>query len=373
MTDIHTADAPPRLRPEQGHDHDHDHPHGPAQGTSPRARLAGVDRVWAALAAGAAILVIFAPAEAGPMFRQTGASLLGTLPFIAFATIAIAWLKASEAEELVTRAFVGRESLAIVLAALAGGLSPFCSCEVIPLVAALLAAGAPISAIMAFWLASPLMDPAAFALTAGAISPEMAVAKLVAAIGIALAAGFATKALMATGALGTPLRARPGSTGCNTGSSCGCGSKSAPVPAFRFWQKPGGTAIFSQTAAENGLFLVKWLTLAYFIEALMLRYIPAETIASFVGGDGILPILAATLLGVPAYLNGYAAPALVGGLMEQGMSPGAGLAFMIAGGVTCIPAVAAVWALVRPPLFAAYLGFGTAGALAAGLIAGAVL
>ncbi|MGZ9812152.1 permease [Pseudoroseicyclus sp. H15] len=350
-------------------------PSGPAPESTPGdsgllARLREVDRVWAALLIAAALLVIFVPADAGPILRDTGAALLHTLPFIGFAVLAIAWLKASEAEELVAKAFVGRESLAIVLAAFAGSLSPFCSCEVIPLVAALLAAGAPVSAIMAFWLASPLMDPAAFAITAGAISPEMAVAKLLAAIVIALTAGFATKALMSGGALANPLRERPAKRGC--GSGCGGGSAKS-VPAFRFWQKPGGTAAFRDAAEDNALFLVKWMTLAYLVEVLMTRYIPAEMIAAYVGGDGLLPILGATVLGVPAYLNGYAAPALVGGLMDQGMSPGAGLAFMIAGGVTCIPAVMAVWALVRPPLFATYLGFGAVGALGAGLVANAVM
>ncbi|NDV02209.1 permease [Pseudoroseicyclus tamaricis] len=367
MTD---TTEPPRLTSGPSISHA-GHDHGPGGDGGLLARLREVDRVWATFLAGAALLVILAPAEAGPLLRDTGTALLHTTPFIAFAVLSIAWLKAAEAEELVTRAFAGRESLAIVLAAFAGGLSPFCSCEVIPLVAALLAAGAPISAIMAFWLASPLMDPAAFAITAGAISPEMAVAKLVAALTIALTAGFATKALMAGGAFASPLRPRPVRRGCGSGSCCGGSAK--PVPAFRFWQKPGGTTAFREAAEENALFLVKWLTLAYFVEVLMTRFIPAETIGAWVGGDGLLPILAATLLGVPAYLNGYAAPALVGGLMEQGMSPGAGLAFMVAGGVTCIPAVMAVWALVRPPIFAAYLGFGAAGALAAGFAANALL
>ncbi len=43
----------------------------------------------------------------------------------------------------------------ILTAALFGALPPFCSCGVIPLIAALMAAGAPLPAVMAFWLASP--------------------------------------------------------------------------------------------------------------------------------------------------------------------------------------------------------------------------
>lgn len=91
---------------------------------------------------------------------------------------------------------------------------------------------------------------------------------------------------------------------------------------------------------------------------------PADTIAGVVGGDGIVPIVMGALVGAPAYLNGYAAPALVAGLMEQGMSFGAAMAFMVAGSVSCIPAMVAVWSLVRRQVFVAYVCFGVAGAIA---------
>ena len=81
-----------------------------------------------------------------------------------------------------------------------------------------------------------------------------------------------------------------------------------------------------------------------------------------------MPIVTATLVGVPAYLNGYAALPLVGGLIEQGMAPGAGLAFLVAGGVTSIPAAMAVWALAKPRVFALYLGLSLSGAFAVGML-----
>jgi uncharacterized protein len=41
------------------------------------------------------------------------------------------------------------------------------------------------------------------------------------------------------------------------------------------------------------------------------------------------------------------------------------LAFLVGGGVTSIPAATAVWALVKPPVFALYLTLAVAGSLAA--------
>ena len=78
------------------------------------------------------------------------------------------------------------------------------------------------------------------------------------------------------------------------------------------------------------------------------------------------------LVGAPAYLNGFAAVPLVAGLIDQGMSNGAAMSFVIAGGVSCIPAAIAVWALVKPRVFAAYVGLAITGAILAGLAWGAV-
>jgi uncharacterized membrane protein YraQ (UPF0718 family) len=54
--------------------------------------------------------------------------------------------------------------------------------------------------------------------------------------------------------------------------------------------------------------------------------------------------------------------------MEQGMAPGAGMAFLVAGGVTSIPAAMAVWALARPPVFLLYLALSLTGAFVVGLL-----
>ena len=94
----------------------------------------------------------------------------------------------------------------------------------------------------------------------------------------------------------------------------------------------------------------KWLLLAFSLESLMVVWLPAEVIAANLGGEAGLAIPLAVVLGVPAYLNGFAAVPLIGELMSMGMAPGAALAFLVAGGVTSLPAAMAVFALVRAPL-----------------------
>mgnify|MGYP006273399749 CR=1 FL=1 len=54
--------------------------------------------------------------------------------------------------------------------------------------------------------------------------------------------------------------------------------------------------------------------------------------------------------------------------MEQGRTPGAGMAFRVAGGVTAIPAAMAVWALAKREVFALEIGRSPTGAVASGLL-----
>tara|TARA_R110002049_G_scaffold140930_7_gene302358 strand:- start:9971 stop:10999 length:1029 start_codon:yes stop_codon:yes gene_type:complete len=329
----------------------------------PAPRFGPFRTAWAFTAALLLILALLDPGTFWPTVSFTARALAGTAPFIAFAVLAVAYLKASGAETLLARAFEGNPTRMIVMAALLGGLSPFCSCEVIPFIAALLAVGAPLGAVMAFWLASPLMDPAMFAITTGTLGFDFALAKTFAAVGLGLFGGFGVMLLANTPIFNDPLRAQP-----QTGSCCSTKKPFSGQPVWKFWHHADRRASFADTARTNALFLVKWLTLAYVVEALMLTYVPADWIAGVLGGDGVMPVILGALVGAPAYLNGYAAVPLVDALLTQGMTQGAAMSFVIAGGVSCIPAAIAVWALVKPRVFAAYLTFAVIGAILAGMI-----
>ncbi|MFK7942738.1 MAG: permease [Paracoccaceae bacterium] len=325
--------------------------------------LQGIDRVWVLVAVIPLIVLLADPNRASAVLTTAVNAFAGTMPYMAIAIAMIAYLRASGAEGVIGAAFQGRESRMIVFAAFVGGLAPFCSCEVIPFVAALLAAGTPLSAVMAFWLASPLMDPPTFAITTGALGLEYAVGKGVAAVSLGLLGGFVVKALTGSGFFADVLKPQKG---C---SACGCGPNPLTArPMWKFWHEAPRRTVFRLTAWEQALFLGKWLALAYLLEGLMIHYIPAESIATVVGGEGLMPIVIGALVGAPAYLNGYAAPALIAGLMDQGMSAGAAMSFMVAGAVSSIPAMAAVFALVRSEVFAVYMGLGIGGAILSGIV-----
>lgn len=319
--------------------------------------------VWFVSAAVLVAVAALSPAQGLASLRFTAASLAEVAPFLILSIAIAAYAGATGADGLIARAFTGAPAAMIVIAALAGGLSPFCSCGVIPLIAALLAMGVPLSAVMAFWLASPVMDPSMFVLTSGVLGLDFALAKTAAAVGLGLFGGMSVHLMAGTGAFADPLREGVGNGGCG-----GAKVRTARPVVWRFWREAERAAKFRREAARTALFLVRWLALAFLLESLMLAWLPADLVSRAVGGEGLAPIAIATLVGVPAYLNGYAALPLVGGLIDQGMAPGAGLAFLVAGGVTSLPAAIAVWALVRPRVFLAYLAFALTGSFAAGLL-----
>ena len=295
--------------------------------------------------------------------RFVAGALAGIAPFLVLAVAIAAYAAASGADRLIARAFSGSPGRTVALASVVGALSPFCSCGVIPLIAAMLRAGVPLAPVMAFWLSSPIMDPEMFVLTAAGVGLGFAGAKTVAAVGMGLAGGIAVLALERAGGLRDPLAdaARPG---------CGVGfDPRAPVSVrWRFWEDAGRRERFVRDSLGTGGFLLKWLTVAFLAESLMMAYVPAESVAAVLGGDSAFAIPLAAVVGVPAYMNGYAAIPLISGLLEMGMSNGAALAFAAAGAVSCIPAAIAVWALVRRSVFVLYLALGLAGAMLSGFL-----
>jgi len=355
-------------------------------------------------------------------FWQIWPYLLITIP------LAVA-VQMSGASKYINRAFQARPVAAIFLATAVGAFSPFCSCSVIPVVASLLIGGVPLAPVMAFWIASPSMDPEIFFLSVATIGWELAVWRVVATLLLSLSAGFITHAVVRQGWLGAQiLRPQPStsapsswkllqqgwqtlkrsltvspalgfvagspapacaSTGCSSTaeinlvdtpqpagspvvvSSCstaGCSSTTAPgqqaascglnPPSFR-------QRLLKETWIAAAM-VAKFMALAFFLEALIILYIPSEWIAGLVGRQNSGAILLAALIGVPVYTSNLAALPLISGLLAQGMNPAAALAFLIAGPTTTLPAMAAVWGLTTRRVFALYLSFSLVGAVVLG-------
>ncbi|MDP4176079.1 MAG: permease [Bacteroidota bacterium] len=397
--------------------------------------------------------------------------LLVTIPI----SVAISMTGASK---YINKIFTGNPNASILLAALIGAFSPFCSCGVIPVVAALLISGVPLAPVMTFWIASPSMDPEMFFLSVGMLGWNLAVWRLASTVLLSLSAGYITNYLVKREMLGksyirtndynrkiptlTELAKRMTKAGgeilvktfrkpdllpiiaasaenVNTedilseNSSCGCGgglqikansnsnsysegakpngnansccassqikansssccgdsqtkgnakqccsSESKGEDSNRVNKEPGDLSsqkcscgkseekFFNKLVREVGkstLMVSRFMLIAFFLEALIVLYVPQDLIISLMGKNNVWSVFWAALIGVPVYTSNITALPMISGLMQQGLSPAAALAFLISGPITTIPAMSAVWGITTKKVFYLYVSFAFLGAL----------
>jgi uncharacterized protein len=245
----------------------------------------------------------------------------------------------------------------IVLATLFGTMTPLCSISVVSLMAVLLRSGVPLSAAMAFWMGSPVISPDLFVYTWGLLGIEVATARYLTAVFMALTAGFATLLIERAGGFRTTLRA-----------SYLIGETSIDVTRkveWRFWRDPVRRSLFRKEFMHAARFLVPWIVLAFIVQNLISENVPMDWVAKWVGVDSDWAIPIAVLMGIPSYVNGVAAVPVVKGFMTLGMTKPAAIAFLAAGSVNTVPAIISVLPLVRYRVFLWHLVLGIVTAMIA--------
>jgi len=267
------------------------------------------------------------------------------LGIVATALISLFWRKSEIA------AFLQRSRRrSIITATLVGLVSPVPTYVAIPLVAALYTVGVPIAPLFAFLVASPLMNPLLFSLTAGAFGYEMAVARVLSAVALGITAGAVTQALVTRGRLGEFLRE---------------GQKAEKALV---WGDPAARSVrsyaleFSNHLYRNTKFISKYFFLGIITAAAAKALIPTNWIIETVGNQRTLSVLVAVAAGVPLYACGGGTIPVMQTLQQLGMDKGAILAFFISGPATKLSTLVALKAAVRTGVFLLYLAIGLLGA-----------
>ncbi|MCP4627795.1 MAG: hypothetical protein GY850_30395 [bacterium] len=149
-------------------------------------------------------------------------------------------------------------------------------------------------------------------------------------------------------------------------SSASCCNSQPPETACCDNATSFKSRLFKETLSATWM-VGKFMALAFILEALITFYVPASWITGSLGSQSPLAIFYAALLGVPAYTTSLTALPMVSGLLNQGMNPAAAIAFLIAGPITTLPAMAAVWPLVVRRVFVLYVSFAMVGAVLTGI------
>ncbi|WP_108879642.1 permease [Anderseniella sp. Alg231-50] len=287
--------------------------------------------------------------------------LVVVAPIVIPGILLAAWIMASGAGSHIAGVFEGRILYSIVAASAIGAITPVCGVTVLPLMAGLLAAGVPLAPVMAFWLSSPVTDPAMLATTAATLGVGFAVGKTVAAFGLGLWGGAITSVFARRDWAMVSLRSNR-IVGKLSQRNCGA---ALPFDA-RIWKDRQRKDIFRENFAATTRLILICLIPAFAAEYALNAVLQPDALSAYVGSDVWWAIPFAVFVGAPAYLDGYAALPLTRGLMDHGMSPGAAMAFLVSGGVVSIWGAMAIFPVLRLKPFVLYLVLALSGSLAAG-------
>lgn len=295
-------------------------------------------------------------------------------PFYLGGILFAAFIKTFKWDRRVRASIVRHERSSILVAVGAGLISPLCSCGILPVVIALSAAGVPLPPVLALLITSPLMSPDAFLITVGQLGWTYALWKLGVAAVVGLVTGFVALGLVRKGVLSAGgFRAEKLYDG--SGNARPGYEEIVDAGCFAHAGEAGGVVdrenrfvFFLERFRDMALLVGKFLFAALLLQAVVTYYVPSNLVEPVLGRGSALSVLFATLIAVPLPLPQVAAPALIKGLLASGMSPGAGMAMLVGGPVTSIPALSALLGVYDRRAFAVYLSIGVAATFAAGTL-----
>jgi uncharacterized membrane protein YraQ (UPF0718 family) len=242
-------------------------------------------------------------------------------------------------------------------AACLGGASPLCTYGTVPVLVELLRGGASPGPALAFLISSSLLNPQLFVVMAGGLGLRLALAHAGGVLLLSVPAGLLARRLRQDTFLNTAVLA----------SSLYSSTPSGPrTPSGKGDGKMVGDLVRStlRLTERVGLYFVGGVILA----ALLQTLVPAAWTSSLLGAGRWYGVLIAGLLGVPFYACGGGAVPIIAGLLAQGMSPGAALAFFLAGPATRLTSLAALGTLLNRRALVAYVAYVVAGAALMGTL-----
>ena len=310
-----------------------------------------------------------------------------------------------------------------LLATSSGAIIPICSCGIVPVLAGMVEAGIPLGPTMAFLIAAPMLNVPTVFMTAGVLGWEMAVGRILATFGIALAVGqvlaywqrkhrglhrllrikitpklspelqqfayqIGIKMINASDGISTPELGAENESKLFQLEEAGLIERNdagrwqlveadTEAPQNACFVLPTGDIrrTFPEklrdavsTAYDFFLQLNFYLVLAVVIAGAIKVLIPTSVIVNFVGGESLNSVLVASLVSVLAYVCTYVEVPTAVALIAKGMGGGATLAYLLGGPGLSIPSIAMLSGVFKARVLALYVIVSFVGCVVAGYI-----
>jgi uncharacterized membrane protein YraQ (UPF0718 family) len=342
--------------------------------------------------------------------KQVILSLQHNWPYLLLSVVIATLLKLYVNTEKVSAFLARNRGKGVLAATVAAVTTPLCSCGTTAVVLGMMASTMPWAPIVAFMVSSPLSSPEGLVYSAGIFGWPFATTFYVASILLGLGGGWTAAILESRGWLDNQTRfASPTKPTCGcsqpapsldlslpmlpvlqpqticcgvaeaslpmAATSCSCAS--TPVAAAKLPvavpaqpENPAANvtpAIFLKELLAAGKTLLIMFASFAFVGYFLNGLIPAEWMSALFGSGNIYNVPLAATLGLPFYINSEASLPLVRAMMDNGMSQGAALTFMISGAGTSIGAITGALTIARWRVVALVVGVLWIGAILSGL------
>ncbi|QBG48700.1 permease [Verrucomicrobia bacterium S94] len=252
------------------------------------------------------------------------------------------------------------EKFGPLLGAFLGMLTPFCSASVVPLTMGMATMGVNLGTVLSFLISAPLCN-------------FVVVAMVYTVFGLKITAGYFAITFIAAVIGGwlitkTPWRNeirrgeelgdKKADSGCAP-ASC-CGEQPKPQPSCCPGSAAGSGEVKKPVLAMRFAWvlfkkIIPYVLIGALISGVSAAYLPPDVVEKYVGGDSLLSIIIAAVIGVPVYLRIEMAVPLLKVLIAKGMGLGPAIALIIGGTGASLPEIALVSSVLKPKAVAAFI------------------
>jgi uncharacterized membrane protein YraQ (UPF0718 family) len=295
--------------------------------------------------------------------RGVVAELQDVLPYFLFGIFLAGLIRTYKLAIKMRNSLIRFGFLSIFLASVVGVLTPLCACGILTTAMTLMFAGVPLAPVMALLVSSPLISPSAYLLTLNDLGPQWTVIRTVAAFSMGIFAGvvahlirnrgFQIEKLFIEGSIPRGDFHDPNYP--EDSLKCNCKEKFGN----RVARKTDNKFIIFWAKSSDMLWMVgKYVLVGITVGAIVERYLPSEWLHNLFGREGQFNIVWITLGTVPIFLHQISASSIlyhIKSSLDGTLNGGAGLAFLIGGPVTAIPAMIMLWTMFKKRVFALYM------------------
>lgn len=250
------------------------------------------------------------------ILQRSGYLLLEFLPYILAGILLAEILKYTQWTKYVQKGVTRSPIASIIIASMIGIISPLCTYGTIPIVIDLYKNKVSLAPLLTFLSASSLMNPQLFIITWGGLGIEFTLLRVFGVVIFTLILGFALIFIE------KKYKINPDKS-INT--------KFIREQRTKKQWKHFNLKEFSMSFYNTFVFIGFYILIGILLSVIIETFVPLSQIFEMTEGVGWINVIAASILGIPLYACGGATIPLISVLLENGVSFGAAMGFLIVG------------------------------------------